>query len=137
MAATGTILVQAKVVELGADIDVRKKYNIANTPEAALHAYKTLGAVSVPEMLVLGDVKVSVCDGIWFRSIGGNITLDTNVLSAGVASDHIPKIVAVDSEPIYFKPIGWNPTTSVVLSVAILCSTAAAAYEYVVIGQTS
>lgn len=130
MAAVGTILVQAKVTDLGAEIDVRKKYDLANTPEAALHAYKTLTTADTPEMLVLGDAKVSVCDGIWFRAIGNNFGIDTCVSSGGAASDYVQKLQATDSEPIYFTP----PQST--CSIAITCSTAVA-YEYVVIGQTS
>lgn len=130
MSATGTVLCQVRVTGLGAEIDVRKKYNIANAPEATLHAYKTLATADTPEMLVLGDVKVSVCDGIWFRAIGNDFGIDTTVSSGGAASDYVQRLQATDSEPIYFTPPQGT------LSIAITCSTAVA-YEYVVIGQTS
>lgn len=130
MAAVGTILVQAKVTDLGAEIDVRKKFDLANAPEAALHAYKTLTTADTPEMLDLGDVAVSVCDGIWFRAIGNDFGIDTSVSTAGAASDYVKKIQATDSEPIYFTPP--QATTS----IAVNCSTAVP-FEYVVIGQTA
>lgn len=130
MAAKGTVLCQVRVTGLGAEIDARKKYDIANAPEAAQQAYKILTTADTPEFLNLGDVKVSVVDGIWFRAIGNDFGIDTCVSSGGSASDYVQKLKAIDSEPIYFVPPQGT------LSIAVTCSTAVA-FEYVVIGQTS
>ncbi len=136
MAATGTVLCQVRVVGLGAEIDARKKYDLANAPEAALQAYKTFTTASTPEMLNLGDVKVSVVDGIWFRAIGNDFHIDPCVSTGGAASDFRRRIIATDSEPIYFRPGIEASVGNGVCSIAIVCSTAVP-YEYVVIGQTS
>ena len=130
MAATATITLQAAVIDLTAnDINVRQKYIMAQTPTAVVHAFRTVATADVPELLELGDVSVSLCDGILFIPNGNDFGLDTTVSVGGVASDYVERVRATDSEAIYFTPPQGTA------SIAVFCSTAAP-YEYVVIGRT-
>lgn len=131
MAATATITLETLVKDLTAnDINVRQKYIGANAPGAVVHAYKTIATADTPEILDLGDVAVSVCDGILFIPNGNDFGIDTTLSTGGTASDYVKELHVTDSEPIYFTP------PQLTTSIAVFCSTAVP-YEYVVIGRTS
>ena len=130
MAAQVSVTIAATVTELGEETDVRQKFATANTPTAHTKAYRTLATADTPEMLDLGDVAVSVCDGVWFKATGDEFWIDTTVSTGGAASDFAAELHVADGKSVWFEPP--RATTS----VAILASTAAA-YEYLVVGTTS
>lgn len=130
MTASCSVTIAAEVTELGAELSVRQKFTTLSTPTAVTKQYRTLTTADTPEMLALGDVAVSVADGIWFKATGDEFWIDTTVSTGGTASDFVRELHVPDGKSAWFSPP--QGTTS----IAVLASTAAA-FEYMVIGKTS
>lgn len=131
MSASCTVIIAATTAEIGEEIDVRQRFATISVPTAVAHQYRTLTAADTPEMLVLGDVSVSVVDGIWFKATGDEFWVDTTVSAGGTAAaDFHAELHVPDGTSEWFSPP--KATTS----IAILASTAAA-FEYLVVGKTS
>lgn len=136
MAAAGTILVQAKVAGLTTgDIDVRKKFDLADTPTAILHNIINCSTAGSLVLLPLGGVAVSTIDGIWLKPSGSQVWVDPCVSAAG---EEYKKIAVADSTVTYFQPVlSTDIETGLAASVAVIASVANTKVEYLVIGQAS
>jgi hypothetical protein len=127
MAAECSVMLAATVTGLGEEIDIRQKFS-TEVPTVATHFYRTLAVADTPEIMELGGIAVSLCDGVLFKAIGNDFWIDTCLSVGGVATDFVSKLLVPSGTAQFFGP----PQTTA--SIAILASTAAA-YEIVAVGR--
>jgi len=124
------VKIAATVTELGEEVPVRERFVTGEDPTATVHQYRTLPAAST-EMLQLGSIAVSVCDGIWIKAGDATIYVDTTVSIGGTAAaDFNAELACPAGQSLWISP----PLATT--SIAVL-GTAGQTYEYLAVGRTS
>ena len=126
MAAQCEVKIFANVTELGEEQKIAERFTTTNTPEAVQYGYGTVLSTSM-EAIALGQVAASLIDVMYVKSIDN--TMYVNPVSS--SGNKVLKIAS--GESCVFHP----NVSNAVLSVGIICSTAGAKYEYLIVGQSS
>lgn len=126
MSAECVVVIGANVTELGSEINMRTRFATSNTPTATAAGYGTIAAAGTYESLDTGQVAGSLVDVVYLRAVDNDIYVGLDQDTA--------RILIPDGETAVFKPL---LSTAAVASVRLMSGTAGAAYEYLIVGESS
>lgn len=122
---TCAITIGADVTGLGNEVNKRVRFE-TTAPDAISSGYGTVASTTM-EAIPMGQVAASLVEAVYVKSIG-----QTMYVCPASTTSTDPRLRLDSGEACLFRP-----ENSVVLSVGIVCSVAGAAYEYLIVGQSS